>query len=62
MAGGFLSLDSGLREFGVRTIDDRSGYYRQFVDEKGGITDRGNERVRGIDLNLRVRFLFTSFE
>ena len=59
-AEGFLSLDFGLREFGVRKIEERLGYYRRFVYEKGGITERGKERVRGIDLDSVERFRYRS--
>ena len=31
----FLSMDFGLKEFGVRRIEDRLGYYRNFVYRKG---------------------------
>ncbi|MFC1824536.1 transposase [Thermodesulfobacteriota bacterium] len=55
---GFLSMDFGLREFGVRKIEDRLGYYRRFVYEKGGITERGEERVRGIEINAVERFRY----
>lgn len=55
-ADNFLSMDFGLKEFGVRKIEDRLGYYRQFVYKKGGITERGKKRVRGIDINTVERF------
>ncbi|MBW1802381.1 MAG: hypothetical protein JRJ85_16835 [Deltaproteobacteria bacterium] len=54
----FLSMDFGLREFAVRRIEDRLGYYRRFVYEKGGLTKRGTERVRGVDLKMVERFRF----
>jgi len=32
----FLSLDSGLREFAIKSAKDRLAYYRRFVYEGGG--------------------------
>ena len=49
-------MDFGLREFAVRRIEDRLGYYRRFVYEKGGLTKKGAERVRGIDIKTVERF------
>jgi len=57
-ADGFLSLDFGLAEFGVRKAGDRLRYYRQFVYEKGGITTKGTEKVKGIDLGAVERFRY----
>jgi len=34
---GFLSLDLGLRQFGVKKEKDRLKYYRRYVYEKGGL-------------------------
>ena len=36
----FLSLDFGLREFGVKKDTERLKHYRKFMHEKGGIEDR----------------------
>ena len=57
-AEGFLSLDFGLREFGVKGERARLNYYRQFVYGKGGLTQSGKERVRGIDLSEVERFRY----
>lgn len=54
----FLSMDFGLREFSVRRIEDRLGYYREFVYAKGGLTQKGKERVKGIDLKAVERFRY----
>jgi REP element-mobilizing transposase RayT len=54
----FLSMDFGLREFAVRRVEDRLGYYRRFVYEKGGLTLKGAERVRGIDIKTVERFRY----
>jgi REP element-mobilizing transposase RayT len=54
----FLSMDFGLREFAVKSIEERFGYYRRFVYEKGALTQRGEERVRGIDLSAVERFRY----
>jgi len=51
-------MDFGLREFGIRGIKDRLAYYRRYVYEKGGITERGKERVRGVDLKAVERFRY----
>ena len=57
-AEGFLSLDFGLREFAVKGERARLNYYRQFVYGKGGLTETGKERVRGIDLSEVERFRY----
>ena len=43
---GFLSLDFGLKEFGVKDSSDRLRYYRKFLYEKGSITDLEQEQER----------------
>ena len=48
----------GLREFAIKSVEERFGYYRQFVYEKGALTQRGEERVRGIDLSAVERFRY----
>ncbi len=53
---GFLSMDFGLREFAVRRIEGRLGFYLNFVYEKGGLTKKGTERVRGVDIDKVERF------
>ena len=54
----FLSMDFGLREFSIKPVDERLGYYRRFVYEKGGLTQKGEARVRGIDLKAVERFRY----
>ena len=55
---GFLSLDFGLREFGIRGEKDRLGYYRRFVYEKGGLVKPGEGKGKGIDLKSIERFQY----
>ena len=43
---GFLSLDFGLKEFGVKGSSERLRYYRKFLYEKGGIDNRQKAKVR----------------
>ena len=57
-ADGFLSLDFGLREYGMSDNKDRLGYYRGFVYQKGGITEKGDVGVRGVDLKTVERFRY----
>lgn len=56
--GSFLSLDFGLREFAVKGGRERLSHYRGFVYAKAGLTRRGEERVRGIDLSEVERFRY----
>ncbi len=56
--GAFLSLDFGLREFGIKGEKERLSYYRGFVYGKAGLTRRGEERVRGIDIGEVERFRY----
>ena len=44
--GDFLSLDFGLKEFGIKTADERLRYYRQFVYEKGCISEGKGQRLK----------------
>jgi hypothetical protein len=57
---GFLSLDFGLREFGVKKASERLKYYRRFVYQKGGIGKReSNEKqVMSYELGKLNRFMF----
>ncbi|MCP4666525.1 MAG: hypothetical protein GY849_09160 [Deltaproteobacteria bacterium] len=55
---GFLSLDFGLREFGVKKKGDRLRYYRKFVYEKGGIDSIEKELKRGFELKEIDRFRY----
>ena len=55
---GFLSLDFGLREFGVKDHRERLRHYRRFVYEKGTIKGVQKEREKGFKLNEVDRFLY----
>ena len=46
----FLSLDFGLKEFGVKEKSERLKYYRRFVHEKGRV--KGIEKERGKDFEV----------
>jgi REP element-mobilizing transposase RayT len=56
--GGFLSLDFGLREFGVKGEKERLRYYRKFVYEKGSIGGREREKERGFEMGGIDRFRY----
>ena len=66
--GDFLSLDFGLKEFAVKTADERLRYYRQFVYEKGCIdVSKGaqirediveKERKKGFEVSAVDRFRY----
>ena len=64
--GRLLSLDFGLREFGIKSARERLSYYRKYVYEKGSIGSRGKERKRefkpgGIDrFRYRTRYFTDS--
>ena len=53
--GGWLSLDFGLEEFGVRSPAERLAMYRTFVREKGGIDEPGAS-VRDLSSLDRFRY------
>ena len=55
---GFLSLDFGLGEFGMRSVKDRLGYYRRFVYEKGGVVTLEEGTGKVIDLKSVERFRY----
>ena len=55
---GFLSLDFGLREFGVKNKRDRLKYYREFVYKRGKIAGIDKERERDFELNDIDRFRY----
>jgi putative transposase len=55
--GRFLSLDFGLREFGVKTGKERLRNFRRFVYEKGGLEGFGKEFNRDFELGRMDRFL-----
>jgi hypothetical protein len=55
---GILSLDFGLREFGVKTAAERLRYYRRFVYEKGSIEGLEKERQQGFEIDGIDRFRY----
>ena len=57
---GSLSLDLGLREFGVKNEKDRLRYYRRFVYERGSLDVVGKEKERGFELGAVDRFRYRS--
>ena len=56
--GNFLSLDFGLREFGVRNKQDRLRYFREFVYKKGGINSMDKGRRNAFELQEIDRFRY----
>ena len=56
--GRLLSLDFGLREFGVKSARERLRYYRKYVYEKGSIDARGKQKKRSYDLGGTDRFRY----
>ncbi len=54
----FLSLDFGLREFGVNDEKKRLRYYRRFVYEKGSLRAVKKERQKGFELSGVDRFKY----
>ncbi len=54
----FLSLDFGLREFGVKDEKERLRYYRGFVYEKGSLRAVKKERQKGFELSDVDRFKY----
>lgn len=55
--GRFLSLDFGLREFGVKSVKERLRHFRRFVYEKGGLEGIERERKRDFEMGKVDRFL-----
>ena len=56
--GGFLSLDFGLKEFGLKKAGERLRSYRRFVYEKGGVRDTEKEQKRNFNLTEMDRFRY----
>jgi putative transposase len=54
----FLSLDFGLKEFGVKGSKDRLRFYRRFVYEKGSIDGLAEEKDRGFEMGAVDRFRY----
>jgi putative transposase len=52
-----LSLDFGLREFGVKSGKERLRHFRRFVYEKGGLVGVEKERRRDFEVGKADRFL-----
>jgi putative transposase len=55
---GILSLDFGLRDFGVKTAKERLKYYRRFVYEKGSLEGLEKERQQGFEIDGMDRFRY----
>jgi putative transposase len=55
--GRFLSLDFGLREFGVKSGKERLRHFRRLVYEKGGLVGVEKERRRNFEVGKADRFL-----
>jgi REP element-mobilizing transposase RayT len=53
-----LSLDFGLKEFGVKTDDERMRKYREYVYEKGSICGIERERSKDFETNRADRFRY----
>ena len=56
--GGLLSLDFGLKEFGVKETAERLRYYREFIYERGGLNPTEKERKKDFELNKFDRFRY----
>jgi REP element-mobilizing transposase RayT len=54
----FLSLDFGLREFGVKDDRERLRFYRRFVYEKGSVEGLEKEREKGFEIGGVDRFKY----
>jgi len=55
---GFLSLDFGLAEFGVKDERERLKYYRRFVYEKGSLDAVVEEGEKGFEIRRVDRFRY----
>jgi len=55
---GFLSLDFGLAEFGVKDERERLKYYRRFVYEKGSLDADAKERDKDFEISGIDRFRY----
>ena len=67
---GFLSLDFGLKEFGVKEKRERLKYYRKFMYEKGGVEIRdrrpgirdqekeGEKKIKNYEISAIDRFRY----
>jgi hypothetical protein len=57
-AGKFLSMDFGLREFGLKGYRERLAHYRRFVYEKGGLLAEEGDRMAGLPVSGVDRFRY----
>lgn len=55
---GFLSLDFGLREFGLKSTRERLAHYRRFVYEKAGLIPEAQDRTAGLPVSTVDRFRY----
>jgi REP element-mobilizing transposase RayT len=53
-----LSLDFGLREFGMMDAEERLSHYRKFVYEKGGLDSAEKEREKSFEISPVDRFRY----
>jgi hypothetical protein len=53
-----LSLDFGLREFGLKGYRQRLAHYRRFVYEKGGLLSEADNRVEELPVDTVDRFRY----
>jgi REP element-mobilizing transposase RayT len=58
--GNFLSLDFGLREFGIKDENERLGHYRHFVYEKMSPDHPDNEKEKDFNIRTVDRFKYRS--
>ena len=55
---GFLSMDFGLKEFGVKEVNERLAHYRGFVYAKGRIEDSAGGRGESHEIATVDRFRY----
>jgi len=60
--GGFLSLDFGLKEFGILTAEDRLKHYRRYVYEAGAVNRSGKPSVEVINNSVLAKERKDNFE
>ncbi len=58
--GRFLSLDFGLREFGVKTVKERLQIYRKFVHGKESLNTNGPEKESRSEIGAIEKFKYRS--
>jgi len=52
----FDSLDFGLREFGVKNVEQRLAHYRGYVYDKGGLRDKQENKPLPVKKKDRFRY------